>query len=100
MLSEGSFHVSTSELTLTRHRLRACRYLQVIQLLPGGLDILGLFVVAAPDLFKSRETQLRSALTAIYRALDKLPQLHDRECDERLIALVDPRTKKYVLLAL
>ncbi|XP_043212673.1 protein odr-4 homolog [Amphibalanus amphitrite] len=67
---------------------------QVIQLLPGGMDILGLFVVASPDLFKSHETQLRSALTAIYRALEKLPQLHDTETDERLVALLDPRTKK------
>ncbi|KAF0311078.1 Protein odr-4 [Amphibalanus amphitrite] len=66
----------------------------VIQLLPGGMDILGLFVVASPDLFKSHETQLRSALAAIYRALEKLPQLHDTDTDERLVALLDPRTKK------
>ncbi|XP_037083911.1 protein odr-4 homolog [Pollicipes pollicipes] len=67
---------------------------QVIQLLPGGLDILGLFVVGGADVLKTQEAQLRTALNAIYRALDKLPQLHDREAEERLVAAVDPRTNK------
>ena len=66
----------------------------MIRLLPGGLDILGLFVVGPPDLLKSREGQLRAALTAIYRALDKLAQLHDSQTGEKLVAVLDPRTKK------
>jgi len=72
---------------------------QVIRLLPGGLDILGLFVVGSSDLLKTRETQLRSALTAIYRALDKL-QLHDATADERLVATLDPRTARVQVRAL
>lgn len=75
---------------------------QVTVLLPGGLHVIGVFLVVSssshpPDaVIKSRENSLSSALSAIYRQLGKLPLLRETQPSHALTVCLSTLTGKLV----
>ncbi|KAG8200603.1 hypothetical protein JTE90_000671 [Oedothorax gibbosus] len=68
---------------------------QLLRTLPGGLDILGLYVVASADNSTKQQAQLRQILFAIYKTLGKSQSL-DLCSHERVLLSICPTTFKVI----
>ncbi|XP_013420299.1 protein odr-4 homolog isoform X2 [Lingula anatina] len=61
---------------------------QVVRMLPGSMDVIGIFAMAPPDMMQKAQAKLRQLIFAIHKALSKAQNLYNR----------DPPTTDRVLL--
>ena len=71
---------------------------QVQRMLPGGLDVMGIFAFAPPDMMKDAQVKLRQVLYAVHKSLSKGPSSmiprNDDEVTERIVLQICSLTKK------
>lgn len=67
-------------------------------MLPGGTNVLGIFLVGPNDAFAENANvqKLRSVLSAIYRNLEVHEYLYGNGVNEHLVLCCNSFTKKYV----
>lgn len=73
---------------------------QVSRMLPGGLLVLGVFIIATPELSKDSQNALRKIIFSIEKSLTKrrLWKPAEEEVSDRAALQVCSATKKYPLL--
>ncbi|CAH1787225.1 unnamed protein product [Owenia fusiformis] len=69
---------------------------QVLRMLPGGLDILGVFALGTSDMLKSAQAKLRQTVFAVHRAVCKSQQVltTDSQSTDRVILHICSTTRK------
>uniref|UniRef100_A0A7N4PSP7 Protein odr-4 homolog n=1 Tax=Sarcophilus harrisii TaxID=9305 RepID=A0A7N4PSP7_SARHA len=72
---------------------------QVSRMLPGGLLVLGIFIITTPDLGKDVQTALRRLVFAVEKSITKkrLWNLTEDDISDRVTLHVCSSTKKYLL---
>ncbi|XP_061171234.1 protein odr-4 homolog [Saccostrea echinata] len=74
---------------------------QVTRMLPGGIDVIGLFVVAPPKMMQAAQSKLRQILFAIQKVLKRtFPMEDDQNITDRVLLQVCTETKKYTCRSL
>lgn len=74
---------------------------QVVRMLPGGFDVVGVFLVASPETMEQYQGQLRNLLYKIRRVCQTCYQLGKElepdkmEPDERILLQISSTTRKY-----
>ncbi|XP_041369971.1 protein odr-4 homolog [Gigantopelta aegis] len=82
-------------LELADEKWAATHTKQVIRMLPGGLDIIGIFALAPPDMMSNAQTRLRQILFAVHKNLSKnLLATRDDEVTDRLVLQICSVTRK------
>lgn len=74
---------------------------QVTRMLPGGIDVIGLFVVAPPKMMQQAQPKLRQMLFAIHKAQKRsFPIENDQTITDRVLLQVCSETKKFTCRSL
>ncbi|KAJ8321323.1 hypothetical protein KUTeg_001181 [Tegillarca granosa] len=68
---------------------------QVTRMLPGGLDVIGIFAVAPPTMMQSSQNTLRKVMFAIHKSLSKGQMVtQDNQISDRILLQICSSTRK------
>ncbi|GFR78798.1 Odr-4-like protein [Elysia marginata] len=68
---------------------------QVTRMLPGGLNVVGLFVIAPPAMLKSSQAKLRQMLFSVHKTLSRNTGIISAgEITDRILVQIDMATKR------
>ena len=69
---------------------------QVLRMLPGGLDVIGLFAVSPPDGMKVAQPKLRQLLFSVHKSLSKITSAEpsNDKISDRFLLQICPVTRK------
>lgn len=65
---------------------------QVIRMLPGGTDVLGIFLISPEDLLDTFHVKLKTVLQKIHKSLDSTKHLFGNEISEKLVVNYNLKT--------
>ncbi|KAJ8321279.1 hypothetical protein KUTeg_001137 [Tegillarca granosa] len=70
---------------------------QVTRMLPGGLDVIGIFAVAPPTMMQSSQNTLRKVMFAIHKSLSKGQMVtQDNQISDRILLQICSSTRKSI----
>ncbi|CAL1547620.1 unnamed protein product [Lymnaea stagnalis] len=74
---------------------------QVSRMLPGGLNVIGLFAIAPPVMLKNSQSKLRQMLYSVYKHLNRnIVFVTPGEITDRILLQLDTSTKKFTCVTI
>ncbi|NXF36643.1 ODR4 protein, partial [Nyctibius bracteatus] len=91
-------NISPSKLTLLEEQWIALHARQVARMLPGGLLVLGVFMIVTPELSKESQNTLRKLVFSVEKSLTRgrLWKLAEEDVSDRVALQICSATKKVV----